>query len=74
MRNIYSLIWTFIAHRRIISAVSLRQCSRLFLCLHGLQDGGAHIIEQRNDNRLIRPSAEYIGPEAQTYVPLELRD
>ncbi len=27
----------------------------------------AHIIEQRSDNRLIRPTAEYIGPAPQAY-------
>ena len=31
----------------------------------------AHIIEQRADNRLIRPDAEYIGPEPRAYVRLE---
>lgn len=34
----------------------------------------AHIIEQRIDNRLIRPLAEYTGPEARPYVPLEKRE
>ena len=33
----------------------------------------AHVIEQRDDNRLIRPNAEYTGPPAQTYVPLQER-
>ena len=33
----------------------------------------AHIIEQRNDNRLIRPLAEYTGPEPQAWVPLDSR-
>ncbi|MFQ5902702.1 MAG: 2-methylcitrate synthase [Candidatus Binatia bacterium] len=33
----------------------------------------AHIIEQRGDNRLIRPSAEYIGPEPRPYVPIANR-
>jgi 2-methylcitrate synthase len=33
----------------------------------------AHIIEQRADNRLIRPNADYIGPEPRPYVPIENR-
>jgi citrate synthase len=34
----------------------------------------AHVIEQLDDNRLIRPRAEYIGPEYPVkYVPLEKR-
>jgi len=34
----------------------------------------AHVIEQLDDNRLIRPRAEYIGPEYPTsWVPLEGR-
>lgn len=30
----------------------------------------AHIIEQRADNRLIRPGAEYIGPATRAFVPM----
>lgn len=33
----------------------------------------ASVLEQLEDNRLIRPSARYIGPESQTYVPIDQR-
>ena len=33
----------------------------------------AHVIEQRADNRLIRPGSEYIGPEPRPFVAIEDR-
>ena len=33
----------------------------------------ANIIEQHDDNRLIRPRGDYIGPDRRTFVPLDRR-
>jgi citrate synthase len=33
----------------------------------------AHIIEQLDNNRLIRPRSEYTGPDVRPYVPIEQR-
>ena len=33
----------------------------------------AHVIEQRADNKLIRPTSEYIGPAPRDFTPIKKR-
>ena len=44
----------------------------IFVCSR-ITGWAAHIIEQRKDNALIRPSAEYIGPPLKRFIPLAHR-
>lgn len=45
----------------------------LFVCSR-ITGWSAHLMEQRADNRLIRPNAEYTGPAARVFVPIEQRN
>lgn len=45
----------------------------IFVCSR-ITGWAAHIMEQRSDNKLIRPAADYIGPGLQTWVPIGERD
>lgn len=45
----------------------------IFVCSR-LTGWAAHVMEQRSDNRIIRPSAEYIGEEPRKVIPLAERD
>lgn len=44
----------------------------LFVCSR-VTGWAAHLMEQRGDNRLIRPNADYIGPSERPFVPIEKR-
>jgi len=41
----------------------------IFVCSR-LTGWAAHVMEQRSDNRIIRPSAEYVGVEPRTVTPI----
>jgi 2-methylcitrate synthase len=44
----------------------------IFVCSR-ITGWAAHIMEQRADNKLIRPAADYVGPGLQTWVPIAER-
>ena len=44
----------------------------IFVCSR-LTGWAAHVFEQRANNRIIRPSAEYVGVEQRAYVPIDQR-
>ena len=44
----------------------------IFVCSR-ITGWAAHIMEQRANNKLIRPAADYIGPELQSWTPIEDR-
>ena len=45
----------------------------IFVCAR-ISGWAAHIMEQRADNRLIRPTADYVGPPLREWVAIEDRD
>ncbi|MEX2126423.1 MAG: 2-methylcitrate synthase [Woeseia sp.] len=44
----------------------------IFVCSR-ITGWSAHIMEQRADNKLIRPAADYVGPALQKWIPLDER-
>ncbi|MDX1498428.1 MAG: 2-methylcitrate synthase [Woeseiaceae bacterium] len=45
----------------------------IFVCSR-VTGWAAHVMEQRADNKLIRPAAEYVGPPLRAWVPIGERD
>jgi len=44
----------------------------IFVCSR-ITGWAAHIMEQRANNKPIRPAADYVGPETRPYVAIESR-
>jgi len=77
--RIEAVIWRekrIFANLDFFSAVAYRFCdipTPLFtpiFVISRTSGWAAHIMEQRANNRLIRPTAEYVGPEPRSYTPI----
>jgi 2-methylcitrate synthase len=44
----------------------------IFVCSR-ITGWAAHVMEQRADNKLIRPAADYVGPDLQKFIPIDER-
>ncbi len=53
-------------------AIPVSLYTPVFVCAR-MSGWAAHVMEQRQNNRLIRPAANYIGPDERPFVPLEQR-
>jgi 2-methylcitrate synthase len=53
--------------------IPTRLFTPIFVCSR-VTGWSAHVMEQRANNRIIRPSAEYTGPESAAWIPLDKRN
>lgn len=71
-RKIYPNVDFFSASMYYTLGIPLDLFTNLFACAR-MAGWTAHIIEQLQDNRLIRPESTYIGPDRRAVQPIEQR-
>jgi citrate synthase len=71
-KRIYANVEFYTAPTLVSLGIPADEFTCMFAC--GRMAGWtAHILEQLNDNRLIRPQARYTGPPVMPWVPIEQR-
>ncbi len=71
-KGLYCNVDLYSASVLLLCGIPIDMFTCMFAC--GRMAGWvAHVLEQMENNRLIRPLADYIGPKPQKFVPLEKR-
>jgi 2-methylcitrate synthase len=71
-KNLYPNLDFYSASAYYLLGLPISFDTPLFVCSR-ISGWAAHVIEQHDHNRLIRPRCRYTGPRGLTYVPLEKR-
>lgn len=71
-KNIYPNLDFYSASTYHFMDIPVSLYTPIFVCSR-ITGWAAHVFEQRANNALIRPSADYVGPDERPYVPMSQR-
>jgi 2-methylcitrate synthase len=71
-KGLYPNLDFYTAVAYLLMGIPRQLYTPLFVCSR-MAGWCAHVIEQQDHNRLIRPRARYIGPQPKAYVPIDRR-
>jgi 2-methylcitrate synthase/citrate synthase II len=71
-KGLYPNLDFYTAVAYLLMAINRTLYTPVFVCSR-ITGWCAHVIEQQNHNRLMRPRAMYVGPAKREYVPLDRR-